>query len=63
METTQPYRSGSPGRFDVNGVEWHACDPYPTWYRYEGGTLFTSGSGVPVGAVVEYPADWADGGD
>ena len=21
------------GRYDVNGVEWFACDPYPTWYR------------------------------
>ena len=22
-----------PGRLDANGVEWWACDPYPTWYR------------------------------
>lgn len=35
----QPYRVGTPGRLDVAGVEWWACDPYPTWYRYEGTTL------------------------
>jgi len=22
-------------RLDVNGVEWFACDPYPTWFRWE----------------------------
>ena len=29
------------GRFDVNGVQWFACDPYPTWYRWEDGKLIT----------------------
>lgn len=24
-----------PGRKDINGVEWWACDPYPTWYRWD----------------------------
>lgn len=33
------------GRVDVNGVEWFACDPYPTWYRWEDGKLFTCGVG------------------
>lgn len=34
----EPYRSGEgPGRLDVDGVEWWACDPYPTWYRWEEG--------------------------
>lgn len=28
-----------PGRLDVNGVEWWACDPYPTWYRWVDGKL------------------------
>lgn len=38
--TYQPYRDlTQPGRFDVNGVEWWACDPYPTWYRWEKGVL------------------------
>lgn len=45
---SQPYRYPGPGRFDVNGVEWFACDPYPTWYRWCGGHLFTD------------PAPWAD---
>jgi hypothetical protein len=39
----EPHRSGTPGRFDVAGVEWWACDPYPTWYRYEGDTLIERG--------------------
>ena len=30
-----------PGRKDIDGVEWWACDPYPTWYRWENGELFT----------------------
>jgi len=28
-----------PGRLDKDGVEWWACDPYPTWFRYEGDRL------------------------
>jgi hypothetical protein len=31
-----------PGRMDVEGVEWWACDPYPTWYRWEDGKLYTN---------------------
>lgn len=23
------------GRIDVDGSVWFACDPYPTWYRWE----------------------------
>lgn len=23
-----------PGRVDKKGIEWWACDPYPTWYRW-----------------------------
>jgi hypothetical protein len=43
----EPYRSGEgPGRLDIDGVEWWACDPYPTWYRWENGELFTD------------PAEW-----
>ena len=38
----QPHRTGTPGRFDSEGKEWHACDPYPTWYRWENGELFTN---------------------
>lgn len=26
-----------PGRMDVDGVSWWACDPYPTWYRWAKG--------------------------
>ncbi|WIC90049.1 hypothetical protein SEA_SISKO_67 [Gordonia phage Sisko] len=29
------------GRVDVNGTEWFACDPYPTWYRWERGDALT----------------------
>lgn len=48
----EPYRwpeSGSGvglGRLDINGVEWWACDPYPTWYRWDGDSLYTD------------PAEW-----
>lgn len=38
----EPYRwvdDNTPGRLDINGVEWWACDPYPTWYRYDDGEL------------------------
>lgn len=30
------------GRKDVDGVEWFACDPYPTWYRWKGDELITT---------------------
>lgn len=34
----QPYGDGSkPGRIDINGEEWWACDPYPTWFRWDDG--------------------------
>lgn len=26
-------------RFDADGVAWFACDPYPTWYRWDDGRL------------------------
>ena len=32
------------GRVDRDGVEWFACDPYPTWYRRENGKLRTQAS-------------------
>lgn len=47
MTEGQKYRGGGPGRLDVNGVEWWACDPYPTWYRWEGSQLFTDPAGWP----------------
>lgn len=34
------------GRMDVEGVEWFACDPYPTWYRWENGKLRTKRGSV-----------------
>lgn len=38
----QPYRDGNqPGRLDINGIEWWACDPYPTWYRWDDEELRT----------------------
>lgn len=35
-EEPRPYtRDSNTGpRVDAEGVEWYACDPYPTWYRY-----------------------------
>ncbi len=46
----QPYGDwDKPGRFDIDGVEWRACDPYPTWYRWEDSKLYTN------------PSKWADG--
>lgn len=41
----QPYRHPGPGRFDKDGVEWFACDPYPTWFRWEGDQLIEKGYG------------------
>ena len=50
----QPYGTpGEPGRLDVNGVEWFACDPYPTWFRWE-----TIEGGKEV--LHTNPARWAD---
>lgn len=38
----QPFNNPTePGRKDLDGVEWWACDPYPTWYRWENGELHT----------------------
>lgn len=46
------WTGGTPGegRLDVDGVEWFACDPYPTWFRWEDGDLI-----VPEGNVT-----WAE---
>lgn len=50
----QPYTDPSkPGRLDVNGVEWFACDPYPTWFRWEDMTTLS-------GKLFRNPARWAD---
>lgn len=38
------------GRLDVDGTEWFACDPYPTWYRYDGPQLFTRDYDSPAWA-------------
>lgn len=51
----QPHRYGTPGRIDRNGVEWWACDPYPTWYRWVDNVLHTAGGSV-YGGVNESPA-------
>ncbi|URM86184.1 hypothetical protein SEA_BIGGITYBASS_67 [Gordonia phage BiggityBass] len=37
------------GRVDVDGVEWLACDPYPTWYRWEPDKDTVSGHRLIVG--------------
>lgn len=42
-----------PGRLDVNGVEWWACDPYPTWFRWDDMETLS-------GALHTNPARWAD---
>jgi hypothetical protein len=34
-------RGSGQGRLDANGVEWFACDPYPYWYRWADGHLWT----------------------
>ncbi len=33
--------NNTPGRKDIDGIEWWACDPMATWYRWENGELFT----------------------
>lgn len=62
MEEPRRWTAGTPGRTDVNGVEWFACDPYPTWYRWVNGRLHTQ-YGLDLGGFYEEPADWADGLD
>ena len=42
------------GRLDADGNEWFACDPYPCWYRWDGGRI------VQPGPEVEWP-DGLDG--
>ncbi len=49
------HRFGTPGRFDADGVEWWACDPYPFWYRWEGRMLYVKGFG-PWEDVADEPA-------
>ena len=42
-EECRQWTEGHPDgpRLDSDGVAWYACDPYPTWYRWEGGRPFT----------------------
>lgn len=42
-----------PGRLDTNGDEWYACDPYPTWFRWDDMSTFS-------GRLHTNPARWAD---
>ena len=36
------------GRVDVDGVEWFAGDPYPTWHYWKDQDLITPRNGEPV---------------
>lgn len=59
-EYPRKYQYPNPGRLDVEGTEWHACDPYPSWYRWENGELL-----IPHGAGgyeegFDYFPGWAD---
>lgn len=45
--------SNKPGRKDVNGQEWWACDPYPTWFRWDDDELKHGPSGAWVDEVIE----------
>lgn len=47
-----------PGRKDATGLEWWACDPYPTWYRWDE-DLF----GKRHLSTTDYGHEWADGLD
>lgn len=50
----RPYNDYTkPGRKDIDGVEWWACDPYPTWYRWENNELFTNPQRWPHGGLIE----------
>lgn len=53
------WRTGGEGRLDSNGVRWWACDPYPTWYRWENGTLYTPNPPFVVNSVQQQPT-WYD---
>lgn len=60
-ETGQP-------RLDKDGVGWYACDPYPTWYRWENGKLITRDWGCIYSNPLvhqhdencEFPTEWVD---
>lgn len=43
LSNEERWRSGGEGRLDADGLRWWACDPYPTWYRYDGLILRTRG--------------------
>lgn len=51
-QNEERWRSGGEGRLDVNGVRWWACDPYPTWYRWDDRNLHVRGEDGN-------PAPWA----
>ncbi len=55
MTNGEPYtfEADGSGRFDINGVEWFACDPYPTWFRWE-----ENEEGEEI--LYRNPAPWAD---
>lgn len=38
-EELRPFTWGTDGRLDNDGTVWYACDPYPTWFRWEDGKL------------------------
>lgn len=56
---------------DTDGIEWFACDPYPTWYRWDDGELYEA-TGPRVDLIdsnrrkscrAGAKAPWADGLD
>jgi hypothetical protein len=54
---TNPHK---PGRKDRGGVEWWACDPYPTWFRYENEKVVVPGDGFPGWADEPEPQNGDD---
>lgn len=64
-DTPRRYEHPNPGRLDVKGTEWHACDPYPTWYRWteDSGLVVLGSQGEihPPSGTVEYIDGWMDG--
>lgn len=49
MMSDRPFTAPGRGRKDKDGIEWWACDPYPTWFRHEGVELI----------LPEEEPDWA----
>lgn len=64
MPADRPFENiHKPGRRDVDGIEWWACDPYPCWYRYtESGDLIVDNRSKWLDPFPDVPYLWDEDG-